>query len=107
MNRQTKFHIGYWVAALIGVAVLQYVYATSQRIATIPYSQFEQLLHDGKVDRIGISDRYIQGKLKSPLPNGKSEFVTTRVDHDFAAELQKYGVTYTGAVESTLVQDVL
>src|SRR5262249_1275004 len=32
---------------------------------------------------------------------------TTRVDPEFANELQKYGVTYTGQVESTLLQDLL
>jgi cell division protease FtsH len=107
MNKQTRFHIGYWVAAIIGILVLQYFYTTAQTIEPIPYSQFQQLLHDGKVAEIGVSDRYIQGKLKEPLPNGKKQFVTTRVDPQFADELQKYGVTYTGQVESTLVSDLL
>jgi cell division protease FtsH len=107
MNKQTRFHIGYWVAAVIGMLVLQYFYTTAQTIEPIPYSQFQQLLHDGKVAEIGVSDRYIQGKLKEPLPNGKHQFVTTRVDPQFADELQKYGVTYTGQVESTFVSDLL
>jgi cell division protease FtsH len=107
MNKLTRFHIGYWVAAMIGLFVVQYVYSTAQRVAPIPYSQFQQLLHDGKVAEIAVSDRYIQGKLKEPLPNGKSQFVTTRVDRQFAEELQKYGVTYNGEVESTLVSDLL
>jgi len=107
MNKQARFHIGYWVAAFVALAVGQYFYVTSQRVASIPYSQFQQLLHDGKVAEIAVSDRYIQGKLKEPLPNGKSQFVTTRIDPQFADELQKYGVTYTGEVESTLLQDLL
>src|SRR6516165_986750 len=107
MNKQARFHIGYWVAAIIALGVGQYFYSTAQRVASIPYSQFEQLLHDGKVAEIAVSDRYIQGKLKDPLPNGKSQFVTTRVDPQFAEELQKYGVTYTGEVESTLFTDIL
>ncbi|HLH98614.1 MAG TPA: ATP-dependent zinc metalloprotease FtsH [Xanthobacteraceae bacterium] len=107
MSRQARFHIGYWIAAIIGLLILQYFHATSQRVEAIPYSQFQQLLHDGKVSEIGISDRYIQGRLKQPLPSGKSEFVTTRVDPQFADELQKYGVTFTGQVESTFLQDVL
>jgi cell division protease FtsH len=107
MKRQTIFHIGYWIAAVVGILLLQHFYSTAARIESIPYSQFEQLLHDGKVAEIGVSDRYIQGKLKAPLPDGKTEFVTTRVDPDFANELQKYGVTYTGEVESTFLQDIL
>ena len=107
MNRQTRFHIGYWLAAVLGLMVVQYFYVTSQKVAQLPYSQFQQLLRDGKIAEIGVSDRYIQGKLKEPLPNGKSQFVTTRVDPQFAEELQKYGVKYTGEVESTLLQDLL
>ncbi|MEA3070861.1 MAG: cell division protease FtsH [Alphaproteobacteria bacterium] len=107
MNKQTRFHIGYWIGAALILLVVQYVYTTAQKVAAIPYSQFQQLLHDSKVAEIGVSDRYIQGKLKEPLPDGKSEFVTTRVDPQFADELQKYGVTYRGEVESTLVQDLL
>jgi cell division protease FtsH len=107
MNKQTRFHIGYWIGAALILLVVQYFYITAQKVAAIPYSQFQQLLHDSKVAEIGVSDRYIQGKLKEPLPDGKSEFVTTRVDPQFADELQKYGVTYRGEVESTLVQDLL
>jgi cell division protease FtsH len=107
MNKQTRFHIGYWLAAIFGVLILQYFYAVGQRIAPIPYSQFQQLLHDRKVSEIGVSDRYIEGKLKQPLKDGKSQFITTRVDPQFADELEKYGVTYTGEVQSTFVQDLL
>ena len=107
MNKQARFHIGYWVAAIIALGVGQYFYTTAQRVASIPYSQFEQLLHEGKVAEIAVSDRYIQGKLKEPLPSGKSQFVTTRVDPQFADQLQKHGVTFTGEVESTLLQDLL
>jgi cell division protease FtsH len=107
MNRQTRFHLVYWVAAMIGILVLQYFYVTATTIAHIPYSQFQLLLRDHKVAEIGVSDRYIEGKLKNPLPNGKTQFTTTRVDPEFARELEKYGVTYTGEVESTFFQDLL
>ncbi len=106
MSRETQFHIGYWIAAILGLMVLQYFYIAAQNIASIPYSQFEQLLHDGKIAKVGVSDRYIQGTLKEPL-DGKTEFVTTRVDPRFADDLQKYNVTYTGEVESSLLRDLL
>jgi DNA-binding helix-hairpin-helix protein with protein kinase domain len=44
MSRQTRFHIGYWIAAIVGLLALQYFYTTAQKVAAIPYSQFEQLL---------------------------------------------------------------
>jgi cell division protease FtsH len=107
MNKQTQFHIGYWLAAIIGILLLQHFYSVSQRIEALPYSQFQQLLQEGKVDRVAVSDRYIQGTLKEPLPNGKKQFVTTRVDSQLAGDLQKFGVTYSGEVESTLLTDLL
>src|SRR5215471_2889784 len=107
MNKQTQFHIGYWLAAIIGILLLQYFYSVNQRIEAIPYSQFQRLLQDGKVDRVAVSDRYIQGTLKEPLPGGKKQFLSIRVDSQAADELQKAGVTYSGQVESTLFQDLL
>jgi cell division protease FtsH len=107
MNKQTTFHIGYWLAAIAGILLLQYFYVASQKIEAVPYSQFQSLLHEGKVDRVAVSSRFIQGTLKEPLPNGKKQFVTTRVDSDLAAELQKAGVTYSGQVENTFLTDLL
>ncbi len=107
MDKSKRFNTWYWVAAILGILLIQYFIATAQQIAPIPYSQFQQLLRDGKVSEIGISDRFIQGRLKEPLPGGQTRFATTRVDPDFAQELQQYGVTYTGQIESTLLRDIL
>jgi cell division protease FtsH len=107
MNKQTHFHIAYWLIALMAILALQYMYFISQKAETIPYSQFQQLLAQGKISHVTVSDRYLQGTLKQPLPDGKTEFATTRVDPQIADELQKHGVTYTGEVPSALLQDLL
>ena len=106
MPKDARFNLGYFLFAFLALMVIQYVYTTTQQVATIPYSQFEQLLRDGKVAELGISDRFIRGKLKEPL-EGKSIFVTTRVDPEFAQQLEKYNVRYTGQVESTFLRDLL
>ncbi len=106
MPKDARFNLGYFLFAFLGLMVVQYVYTTTQQVATIPYSQFEQLLREGKIAEIGISDRFIRGKLKEPL-EGKSIFVTTRVDPEFAQQLEKYNVRYTGQVESTFLRDLL
>ena len=106
MPKDARFNLGYFLFAFLGLMLIQYVYTTTQQVATIPYSQFEQLLREGKVAELGISDRFIRGKLKEPL-EGKSIFVTTRVDPEFAQQLEKYNVRYTGQVESTFLRDLL
>jgi cell division protease FtsH len=104
-----KFNAWYWIAALFGLLAVQYVAAVViQPVATIPYSQFQQLLAEGKVAEVGVSDRFLQGMLKEPLPGGQTRFTTTRVEPpEFAEELSRRGVRYTGQVESTFLRDLL
>ena len=107
MSNNTRFNVGYAIAAFIGVLIVQYFVSLATQIAPIPYSEFQHLLQDGQINSIAVSDRYIQGTLKEPLPSGQKQFVTTRVDPSFANELEKYGVRFTGQVESTFLRDLL
>jgi cell division protease FtsH len=107
MTRQTKFHIGYWIIALLAIFVLQSEIATMLQVQRIPYSDFERYLDQGKVAEVAISDKYIQGRLKEPLPSGKTEFVTTRVDPNFADQLAKHNIKYSGEVENTFLSSLL
>jgi cell division protease FtsH len=107
MNNNTRFNLGYAIAAIFAVFVIQYFISTASQIAIIPYSEYQQLLKDGKVVSVGISDRTVQGTLKEPLPGGQKQFVTTRVDQETAQELEKYNVKFTGQIESTFLRDLL
>jgi len=107
MTKNAKFHIGYAIAAFFGVLALQYFFTVAQQIAPIPYSEFQDLLRGGKVEAIAVSDRFVQGTLKEPLPNGRRQFVTTRIEPELVQELEKYDVTYTGQIESTFLRDLL
>jgi len=107
MDRQTKFNIWYALFALLAFVLIQNVWTSYTQIAHIPYSQFQKLLSDHKVESIGVSDNFIQGTLKEPLAGGQTRFTTTRVEPDFAKELQASGVTFTGQIESTLIPTIL
>jgi cell division protease FtsH len=107
MTNKTRFNVGYAIAAIFAIFALQYFISTANQIASIPYSEFQQLLHQGKVASVGVSDRILQGTLKEPLPSGQKQFVTTRVDPEVASELEKYGVRFTGQIESTFLRDLL
>lgn len=107
MNKNIRFNLGYAVAAIFAVFLIQHLISTASHVAVIPYSEYQQLLRQGKVDSVGISDRTLQGTLKEPLSNGKKQFVTTRVDQDIAQELEKYNVRFTGQIESTFLRDLL
>jgi cell division protease FtsH len=106
VNRKTKINVVYWIIALGLLLVVQYVLTTATQVAQIPYSEFQRYLHEGKVAEVAVSDRFIQGRFKQPQ-NGRPMFATTRVDPNFANDLQKYNVVVSGQVESTFFSDLL
>jgi cell division protease FtsH len=106
-QRKQALTTGYLIAAAIGVLVLQWAIATYNTVETIPYSQFEQFVSEGKVSEVAVGQDTIQGKLKEKLPDGKQAFVTARVDPGLAQKLASKGVTVTGVPSGGLFQNIL
>jgi cell division protease FtsH len=107
MDRKTQVNIWYFVATFIAFSLLQGLYQAGKQYTTIPYSQFETLLDQDKVDRVWIEQNTIQGTLKKAEKDGLKQFVTTRVTPDLAARLDQHHVTYFGEVPSTWLPDIL
>ena len=109
MEMDKKTHINFWyiVAAVFGILLVQSLYIQGTKIAPIPYSRFQTLLDQGKVDEIAITQNRIRGTLKEAEPDGLKDFVTTRVESDLAEKLDKHHVVYTGVIESTWIRDLL
>jgi cell division protease FtsH len=106
-QRKQAITTGYLIAAGFGILILQWALTTYSTIETIPYSQFEQLLSQGKVSEVAVGQDTIQGKLKEKLPDGKQAFVTARVDPAIAEKLQEKGVTVTGVPSGGPFQTIL
>jgi cell division protease FtsH len=107
MDRKTKLNIWYIVAALVGFMLVQGFYQQSKQYTTIPYSQFQMLLDQDKIDKVWIEQNTIRGTLKEPEKDGLKQFVTTRVSPDLATVLDKHHVTYSGEIPSTWLTDIL
>src|SRR3974390_104445 len=106
-QRKQAITTGYLIAAAFGLLILQWALTTYSPIETIPYSQFEQLVSQGKGAEVAVGQDTIQGKLKEKLPDGKQAFVTARVDPAIAEKLQEKGVTVTGVPSGGLFQTIL
>ncbi len=104
-----KVHINFWyvIAAVLGMLWIQSLYLQSTERTPIPYSRFQTLLNDGKINEVEIGANYISGSLKKAEPDGLKDFITARVDSDLAQSLGKHGVTYTGVVENHFIRDLL
>src|SRR5271169_3032267 len=104
-----KFHINFWyvIAAVLGMLLIQDLYLESTKLTPIPYSQFQTLLNENKVDKVAIAQNYISGSLKEAQPDGVKDFITARVDPELAENLDKHGVVYSGVVENHWLRDLL
>ena len=105
MQKKTQFSIWYFVFAFFAMLVLHNAWIGARSTAPIPYSEFQTLVKDGKVADIAITDNQIHGTLKAPI-DGKSRFVTTRVEPALAKDFAEYGVKFTGVVENTFLRDL-
>lgn len=107
MEKKTQFSLLYFVFAMFAVLTLHDLWVQARTVEPLPYSEFQRLLAQGKVTEIAITDNTIQGSLKEALPDGRSKFVTTRVDPALAKDLAQYDVKFTGVIESTFLRDLL
>ena len=111
MNPKTRFNLMYVVIAVSTVFLVHDFWVRSQSVAVIPYSRFQQLLTQGKVQEVVVDADSIQGVLKEPLKEapyeGRSRFLTTQVRPELAASLEKYGVTFAGRVENPWLHTIL
>jgi cell division protease FtsH len=128
-NRQkTQFSLVYLFIALMVVFGVQ-SWLRAPRTVDIPMSQFLTLVHEGKVLRVSLGEREIQGVLKPgalPAPpagpgdklrqllgaeQGPTVFTTARIpatdDYDIVRELQAAKVEFSGRIESTFWRDLI
>ena len=107
MDKKEQINFWYVIAAVFGVLFLQSLYIQYTQVEPISYSRFQHFLEQGQVEKISITDQYIYGSLKTQHADGFKDFVTTRVEPEFAEELEKYNVEYSGIVKSTWIRDLL
>jgi cell division protease FtsH len=109
MQKRQTFSIGYFLAALAMIYLLQALLAPRSR--QISYSEFKSYLREGQVERILISDTLIRGELRGAAVAGTENptaFTTVPVaDPKLVEELEEKGVDFRGQYESPFVGALL
>jgi cell division protease FtsH len=106
VEKKTQINLWYVLAAILAVSVIQDFISAARQTETIPYSEFKRLVAEGKVAEATVGPTSITGRFKEPQ-DGRPFFVTQRVDEGLAQDLTKGGVTFTGAVQSTFLTNLL
>src|SRR3990172_7072250 len=121
--KQQKFSVGYFIAALVVLLLLQsFLFAPHRE--NLSYSEFKMLVKKGKVTDLVLDKQVIRGALapgalEGLLPKEKREalkragggahaFITARVDDPgLVAELEAAKVKFAGRVENTWLSTLL
>ncbi len=123
MDSRQHFSIWYFVIAMVVMLALQSI-LFAQHVETLAYSDFQALLHAGKVKEVLVRDDTLSGivdlrgaeSLLSPqaaksLPKDHltdHEFITARVpDPSLVSELQAAHVRFSGQVENRWLSTLL
>ena len=107
MEKKSRLNILYFVAAAILIMLIQQMWISYRQVETVPYSRFMELLQDGRLRSVAVSDEHIRGVLAEPLPDGRTMIYTVRVEPDFAEHLSAHGVEFTGQIESGFLENLL
>jgi cell division protease FtsH len=107
MDKKTNFNAWYVVIAVLAILLLQALFQQARQTEYVPYSQFRGLLEAGKVDELVITESRVLGTLRDAAPGEPNNFVTTRVEPSFAADLEKYGVEFRGGSDQNAFTTIL
>ncbi len=106
MERRTQFNLAYLLFAMVAILALQQWWHQAKTVEVLPYSEFEKLLAEHKIDEVVISDQRITGKL-TQKEGSKTVAVANLVPPDLAERLTKFDVRFTRVYESTVLRDLL
>jgi cell division protease FtsH len=109
MEKRQKFSIWYVFVGIWAVLLIHSYIASMLASQMIPYSQFLDLLKNGKIAEVSVTANQIEGKMKvdGGQPGQTKAFRTVRVDSDLSALLEQNKVVFKGQIESTFLRDIL
>jgi cell division protease FtsH len=106
MNGKSNAALIYFAVAIFAALFFQGLLNDAQVAEQIPYSQFEQALADGGVADLVIGAEDISGAWVTPH-DGRTRFITQRVDPALADALRGAGATYAAAPSHTWLTAIL
>ena len=105
MDRKHTFSISYFILALVLLGLFQ-MWLAWRDVAQLSHTDLMEMVDQGKVASVTITETTIQGQFKEPQ-DGKTLFLSARVDPDAAAAFEKAGVQVTGGTDSNWLTTIL
>jgi cell division protease FtsH len=106
MNSKQQIHLWYFVAAFLGLFLVQSWLSQASVTERLPFSTFLEHLEAGKIASVTVRAEEIEGRYRDPI-NGHSYFITNIVPPDLTARLERSGVEFDGTVQNTFLAAIL
>lgn len=106
MEKKNQFNFIYLVLAIWAVYLIQNFLGPAAQTIAISYNQFEDYLQQGQVKAVAVDDEFIQGEFTVAI-EGKTRFITPRLEVALAEKLAAYDVEYAGVVRSTFLANLI
>ena len=120
IKREHQMNFAYVIAAFIGILLIQSFFFQPNNTNTIPYSEFQQLVDQGKITDLVVGPDQITGTYKerpsqavepgqqtSSVAGEPKRFVTQRVPQDLADILSKKNLSFSGQPGHGILATVL
>ncbi|MFW7380847.1 MAG: ATP-dependent zinc metalloprotease FtsH [Oligoflexus sp.] len=107
MKSNARFNIGYLIFAVALLFLLQDLWLNATKVETIPYSRFQELLEQDRIEELLVSEARLSGTIRNPSENERPRFTTIRVDQDLAEQLQGKNIEVTGVNENNIFSTLL
>ncbi|TCR76702.1 ATP-dependent zinc metalloprotease FtsH [Rhizobium sp. BK376] len=105
MQRKHRFNLGYFFVAMMLIGFFQ-LWLASRDVVPVSYTELMRMVADGKVQSVTLTETMIEGTFKQPQ-NGKTLFVSNRVDPAEAAAFEHAGVEVTGGTDNSWLTTIL
>ncbi|MAX67292.1 MAG: ATP-dependent zinc metalloprotease FtsH [Bacteriovoracaceae bacterium] len=101
-----RFNLTYFVLALLTVLLLQ-DYLKGVKTTVVPYNEFQAALESNEIKEVVVYNEEVKGYLKEARKkDNKTVIVARRVPPELRSELEKYGVKFWRANESSFLSDI-
>ncbi len=107
LDEKRKLSSVYIAIAVLGVLFLRSAWIQIESTETLAFSDFLKQVQAGNVAEVAVNKEAIHGQLKQPLPDGRKQFLTLRVDDTLLKSLAPFDVKVTGVSDSNLLKEVL
>lgn len=106
MDSKQQIHLWYFVAAFLGLILVQSWLSQESVTERIPYSTFLDHLESGKIAWVTVRAEEIEGRYRDPV-DGNTHFITNIVPPDLTARLEQSGAEFDGTVQNTFLAAIL